>query len=84
MEALLELEWEVLSHSAYSLDIAPSDYHLFRLMRQGLWRFSNAEDVRNWVIQWIASKDDSFFQCGIRILLERWEKVIENDGEYFD
>ena len=26
------LKWEVLSHPPYSLDIAPSDYYLFRSM----------------------------------------------------
>ena len=27
---LLELDWEVMPHPPYSLDLAPSDYHLFR------------------------------------------------------
>ena len=30
------LKWEVLLHSLYSPDIAPSDYHLFRSMTHGL------------------------------------------------
>jgi len=35
-EALLELEWKVLSHSAYSPDIFLSNYYLFRSMQHGL------------------------------------------------
>ena len=29
---LLELGWEVMPHSPYRPDLAPSDYHLFRLL----------------------------------------------------
>jgi len=33
---LKTLKWGVLSYPPYTLDIAPSDYHLFRLMAHGL------------------------------------------------
>jgi len=29
-------------------------------------------------------KDKSFFRDGIRKLLERWEKVVGSDGQYFN
>ena len=35
-QKLEELEWEVLPHAPYSTDLAPSDYHLFRLLRNHL------------------------------------------------
>lgn len=58
-ETLFELDWEVLPHSAYSPDIIPSDFHLFRWMQHNLsdtW-FRNAEKVsRKWVGEWIASQ----------------------------
>ncbi|EGI68253.1 Mariner Mos1 transposase [Acromyrmex echinatior] len=70
MEAL---NWEVLPHPPYSPDIAPSDYHLFRSMAHGLseQHFTSYEVIKNWINNWIASKDEAFFQCGIRMLLER-------------
>lgn len=85
-DTLLQLEWEVLPHPAYSPDIAPSDYHLFRSMQHGLadTRFRNAEEVRKWIDDWIAAKPTSFFRHGIAMLPKRWEKVVENDGKYFD
>ena len=41
------LKWEVLPHPPYSLDIAPSDYYLFRSMAYGLadQQFRSYEDI---------------------------------------
>ncbi|KAG5327264.1 MOS1T transposase, partial [Pseudoatta argentina] len=79
------LKWEVLPHPPYSPDIAPSDFHLFRSMAHGLAdrRFHSYEEAQKWIDSWIASKDMSFFRRGIHVLPERWEKVVESDGQYF-
>jgi len=44
---LKTLGWDVLPHSPYSSDIAPSDYHLFRSMTHGLsnQHFNNYEEI---------------------------------------
>ncbi|GBP66365.1 Mariner Mos1 transposase [Eumeta japonica] len=67
-------------------DIAPSDYHLFRSMAHALskQRFTSYEDTKSWVDSWIASKDKEFFRLGIRMLTERWKKVVGSDEQYFD
>ncbi|KAG5326303.1 MOS1T transposase, partial [Pseudoatta argentina] len=79
------LKWEVLPPPLYSPDIAPSDFHLFRSMAHGLAdrRFHSYEEAQKWIDSWIASKDMSFFRRGIRVLPERWEKVVSSDGQYF-
>ncbi|GFU74351.1 mariner Mos1 transposase [Trichonephila clavipes] len=80
------LKWEVLPHPLSSPDLSPSDYHLFRSMTHGLadQHFRSYEEVKNWIDLWIASKDNQFFQHGIRTLPERWEKVVASDGQYFE
>ena len=85
-ETLESLTWDVLPHPPYSSDIAPSDYYLYRSMAHGLAKqdFISYEEAKNWVDSWITSKDKEFFKCGICMLLERWSKVVERDGQYFE
>lgn len=82
---LENIKWEILPHPPYSPDIAPSD-HLFRSMTHDLaeQRFFSYDDTKKWVDDWIASKEQSFFQRGIRMLPERWKKVVASDGQYFE
>lgn len=79
-----QLKWEVLPHPPYSPDIAPSDYHLFRSMAHGLsqQRFANYADVKKWLDDWIASKEQKFFFNGIHKLPKLWENVVVNNGNY--
>ena len=67
-ETLEALNWDILPHSLYSPDIAPSDYQLFWSMAHGLaeQHFTSCEEAKNWVDSWIASKDEEFFKRGIR------------------
>lgn len=79
-----ELGWEVLPHPPYSPDLAPSDYHLFRSMQHSLAekKFKNREEVEIWVSNFFESQLPEFFEKGIHSLRGRWQRVIDNDGEY--
>ncbi|GFU79132.1 mariner Mos1 transposase [Trichonephila clavipes] len=77
---------EPLAHSAYSPDLAPSDYHLFSSLGHALadQRFTSYENVKSWLDDWLASKDRSFFWRGIHKLPERWGNCVASDGSYFE
>ena len=56
------LNWEV-SHTAYSPELAHSDYHLFAGMGHALAKqcFSSHEDIKKWLNEWFAAKGEDFF-----------------------
>ena len=47
-------------------------------------QFRSYEDIEKWLDLWIASKDEHVYLNGIRVLPERWAKVVANDGQYFE
>ena len=83
-KTLLELGWEVMPHPPYSPDLASSDYHLFRLLQNHLDKktFDSNEAFKNDLIHFFASKNQTFYERGIMKLTERWQKVIEQNGQY--
>lgn len=83
-DKIRDLGWDLLPHPAYSPDIAPSDYHLFRSLRGFLQgkKFANIEVIETALNQFFASKPRSFYDQGIKNLVQKWQDVIYNDGEY--
>lgn len=78
--------WERLDHPSYSPDLAPSDYHLFRSLQSFLRgkKFDNVDKARESLREFFDSKDADFYRRGIEKLPERWQEVIDFDGDYFD
>lgn len=77
---------EVLPHPAYSPDLAPSDYHLFRSLAHFLSgrQFTNVTDVETGCREFFASKPAEWYKHGIELLAERWQKTILHNGIYFE
>jgi histone-lysine N-methyltransferase SETMAR len=70
LETSRKLKWEVMEHSAHSPDLAPSDFHLFGLLKEALGgRLQCDEDVKNVVHQWIRAQPKTFYYDGIKKLV---------------
>ena len=83
-DLLAELDWEVLPHAPYSPDKTPSDFHLFRSLKNWLKgrRFNSVDDVRVGIQEFFNSKDFYFYERGINNLVDRWEQTVAFDGDY--
>jgi histone-lysine N-methyltransferase SETMAR len=82
--AIQEFDWEILPHSPYSPDLAPSDYHLFRSLSSNLHGVSLNDNARlqNWLDIFFMAKPADFFMSGFENLPECWGAVVNNGGEY--
>jgi hypothetical protein len=74
-----KLRWKVVEHPAHSLDLAPTEFHPFGLLKGTLEgrRFQCDEDVRNAVHQWLHAQPKTFYYDGIKKLVGRWEKSVD-------
>ena len=81
---LRDLGWEVLLHPPYSPDIAPSDYHLFRSLKNFLdgVKLNSKEDTENHLSQFFSEKSEKFYSDGILVLPKKWQNIVDQDGAY--
>ena len=78
--------WEVLPHPSYSPDLAPSDYHLFGFVKDQLrgQRYETTGAIQKAVRQCLRMAGTEFYRRGIFKLQERWEKCVEESGDYVE
>lgn len=84
IQKLHELKWELMSHPPYSPDCAPSDYYLFRSLSTFLSgkSFSEMDVMKSELERFFAEKSLQFYKEGIQSLVERWQMVVNSDGNY--
>lgn len=84
-QKLAQLGWEVLEHPPYSPDLAPSDYKAFLSLQNWLngKEFATEAELRQSIQDWVDSRSAGFWVMGFVDLPNRWEKVIEYEGDYF-
>ena len=73
IEAIISFGWTVIPHPPYSPDLPPSDYHLFGLMKEGLWGnpYGSDNEVKTAVLNWLRHQPAEFYNTGIHALVQK-------------
>jgi hypothetical protein len=79
-QKLAYLHFEVLKHPAYSPDLAPSDYYLFRNLEGR--KFLRTEEAILAADGWFAAQPKEFFLDGLQKLEQRSHKYVQLMGEH--
>ncbi|KDR21341.1 hypothetical protein L798_03974, partial [Zootermopsis nevadensis] len=81
-----DLHFECLPHPPYSLDLAPSDYHMFGPLKEAMGgkKFRSDEEIQQAVHEWLRRQPQEFFSRGIHTLRKRWRACIERNGDYVE
>jgi len=79
------LGFQCLNHPPYSLDLAPSEYHLFLGLQKlkGHHFLSDAEVIAA-AETWLDRQHSEFFLSGLQKLQQQAKKCIELCGEYVE
>ena len=80
--ALLEkFKLDILDHPPYSLDFAPSDFHLFLRLKKHLAakKFDDGDVVLEDVMTWFKWQTADFYDSGIQKLVPRLNPLTPND-----
>jgi histone-lysine N-methyltransferase SETMAR len=74
-----ELQWELLEHPPYSPDLAPSDFHLFGLLKHHLGGkcFADDEEVEMEVRKWLRQQSKDFYAAGFDALIKDMGQVYQ-------
>ena len=71
----------------YSPDLAPSDFHLFLHLKKflgGKQFDDNDDDLKDEMQKWLTSQAAAFYEEGIQKLVPRYDKCLNNGGEYVE
>ena len=82
--AIENLGKKPLDHPAYSPDLTPSDFYVFRLLKKHLRgkQFGDMDNLKATVEEFFNTQKPSFFQSAFHELLMRWKKCVETKGSY--
>ena len=82
--ALLEkFKLDILDHPPCSLDLAPSEFHLFLRLKKHLAgkKFDDGDEMQEDVMTWFKGQAADFYDSGIQKLVPRLNKCLDNAGD---
>ena len=84
--AIRNAKFVQLDHPAYSPDLAPSDFFLFRDLKKYLrgQRFGTREELIAQTENWFDKRPSDYYESGLKMLPVRWNKCFVNNGAYFE
>lgn len=84
LQKLEEFKFKIVPHPPYSPDLAPSDYYLFRGLKNHMRGkiCESEETLKQEVREYFESKSKEFYFKGIDCLKDKLKSVIESEGAY--
>jgi len=81
-----DVGFEQLSHPLYSPDLTPSDFYLFRHLKQDLrgTRFFHDDELWQTMESYLDNMPQEFYLTGIKQLSDKCEKCIDVQGDYIE
>jgi len=78
--------FEQLSHPPYSPDLTPSDFYLFRHLKQHLrgTRFFDDDELWQPMESYLDNMPQEFYLTGIKELFDKCQKCIDVQGDYIE
>ena len=86
MDAVERDGYELIPHTAYSPDLASSNFFLFPNLKKDIRgrHFRSDEEVMTAVEKWVNRKDPDFFTSGLMALERCWSRCITLQGNYIE
>ena len=84
--AIRQVDFIELNHLAYSLDFAPTNYHLLSNLKKflRLKNFSYDDEAVTAVEDYLTDLNSEIFCKSIQSLHDRWQRVVASEGQYIE
>jgi hypothetical protein len=84
-EEFTEILRRASRHPHHSLDLAPTDFHLYDPLKVSLrGHLADDEALENAVRQWLQRKESDVLWVEKPALVQTWKKIVGKDGEYIN